>query len=327
MIKIKECARYIRNICYIFPLNIYFNEKNENDIVRVILYFLLLPIEIIWFIGFYLSGKQLNKETEFKYNLAVACIVKNEAKYLDEWIKYHNKVCGVDHFFMYNNNSTDNTVEVLNKYIQAGLVTLVDFPGSKRQVDAYNMTILKYRKDVKYLIVIDADEFIQISDDVDESLYTIINKIFQDDKVSTLGINWCMFGSSHIEKYEPKPVIERFLYAGQRDNKSNYYIKSIINPRLSIGFYRAHVCRPFPGYKVIDCLGNKLESSFTKEVIHSPIRLNHYFTKSKEEFDLKRGRGMADQKGLREQKNFEMYDMNDVYDDSMIKYVKYVGKN
>lgn len=319
---VKEICKFIRNIFYMFPWNISINEKNDNEMIKIILYIIFLPVELCWFIWFWLTGIRLNKSCEYMYKTAIVCIVKNEALYLDEWIQYHNKICGVEHFYLFNNNSTDNTVEVLDKYIKKGLVTLVNFPGNKRQVDAYNYCIQKYRKYVKYLIIIDADEFIQITEDKNRKLYEIVDGLFLEDKVATLGINWCMFGSSHKEKYEARPVMERFLYAGKKNNESNFYIKSIINPRLSLGFFRAHVARPFPGYISIDCLGNKLEGSFTHEVIHSPIRLNHYFTKSKEEFALKRGRGMADQLGMRDEKNFEMYDLNDIYDDSMLKYVE-----
>ena len=48
----------------------------------------------------------------FLYDLAVVAIFKNEGRYLDEWLAYH-LLAGVEHFYLYNNDSSDNYKEVL----------------------------------------------------------------------------------------------------------------------------------------------------------------------------------------------------------------------
>ena len=48
-----------------------------------------------------------------------------------EWIDFHLMV-GFDHFYLYNNNSTDSPEEELAKYIQRGQVTMHDFPSQFR---------------------------------------------------------------------------------------------------------------------------------------------------------------------------------------------------
>ena len=47
-------------------------------------------------------------------------MVYNEAAYLEEWISYHLLI-NVDHFYVYNDESTDNTPEVLAPYIKQGI--------------------------------------------------------------------------------------------------------------------------------------------------------------------------------------------------------------
>ena len=42
-----------------------------------------------------------------KYKVSICAIFKNEAKYLREWIEFH-KIVGVEHFYLYNNFSTDD---------------------------------------------------------------------------------------------------------------------------------------------------------------------------------------------------------------------------
>ena len=58
----------------------------------------------------------------FLYNLAVVAILKNEGHYLKEWLDYH-LLAGVDHFYLYDNDSSDNYDEIIAPYVKAGLVT------------------------------------------------------------------------------------------------------------------------------------------------------------------------------------------------------------
>ena len=65
--------------------------------------------------------------------LSVCAIYKNEARYLAEWIEFH-LLAGVEHFFLYDNNSTDDHREVLAPYVRAGVVTVTDWPQFPPQV-------------------------------------------------------------------------------------------------------------------------------------------------------------------------------------------------
>ena len=53
----------------------------------------------------------------FLYDLTITAIFKNEGHYLKEWLDYH-LLAGVEHFYLYNNDSTDNYKEVLAPYIE-----------------------------------------------------------------------------------------------------------------------------------------------------------------------------------------------------------------
>eukprot|EP01024_Parvocaulis_polyphysoides_P009844 TRINITY_DN13199_c0_g1_i1.p3 TRINITY_DN13199_c0_g1~~TRINITY_DN13199_c0_g1_i1.p3 ORF type:complete len:138 (-),score=4.69 TRINITY_DN13199_c0_g1_i1:75-488(-) len=47
-----------------------------------------------------------------KYNVSIGTIFKNEAQYLLEWIAYHT-IIGIEHFYLFNDDSTDEFMEVL----------------------------------------------------------------------------------------------------------------------------------------------------------------------------------------------------------------------
>jgi hypothetical protein len=52
------------------------------------------------------------QRTTTSHYLAIVAIVKNEEAYLEEWIDFHTLV-GCSQFYIYNNNSSDRTPEIL----------------------------------------------------------------------------------------------------------------------------------------------------------------------------------------------------------------------
>ncbi|MBQ7215890.1 MAG: glycosyltransferase family 2 protein [Synergistaceae bacterium] len=99
------------------------------------------------------------KSDDNRSGLAFVLIAKNEAPYIEEWLNFHRKQ-GVSHFIIYNNESTDNFREVLQPYIDSGLVSYHVINGKPRQLDAYNMAIHDYGHKFRYMGFIDADEFV-----------------------------------------------------------------------------------------------------------------------------------------------------------------------
>ena len=72
---------------------------------------------------------------KYPFYLTLCAIAKNEGRYLQEWIEYH-KMLGVEKFFIYDNESADNTREILQPYIDTNLVEYCYFPGKKMQLKA-----------------------------------------------------------------------------------------------------------------------------------------------------------------------------------------------
>jgi cellulose synthase/poly-beta-1,6-N-acetylglucosamine synthase-like glycosyltransferase len=67
---------------------------------------------------------------QFEMNHLVICaIFKNESRYIYEWLSYHHSI-GVDAFYLYNNNSTDDTVEIIRSWPYSHLVIVQDWPGA-----------------------------------------------------------------------------------------------------------------------------------------------------------------------------------------------------
>lgn len=246
---------------------------------------------------------------KFPHALAVVAIMKNEGPYLREWIEFH-KLVGVEKFYLYNNDSSDDTSEILKPYIESGLVDLIDFPGDKRQVPAYNDCIERHKMDTRWLAVIDLDEFI-----VPDACGNTIGDMLQNikDNVSQIFIRWVMYGSSGHDKKPDGLVAENFIMRGA---KLTWHYKAIVNPRL---------------VHEMDCHRHNV----AKKTIEQPvkqIRINHYHCKSWEEYSKRAARGSA-YKGQKvgavryTREFFDARDTNDVTDRIMDKYLSQLKKN
>ena len=64
----------------------------------------------------------------YEHELSICAIFQNEAPYLKEWLDYHLHVV-VEHFWLYNNESQDDFRPILQPYIDAGIVDLIESPG------------------------------------------------------------------------------------------------------------------------------------------------------------------------------------------------------
>ncbi len=95
----------------------------------------------------------------FLHDLAIVAILKNEGPYLKEWLDYH-LLAGVDHFYLYDNESPDNQAEVAKPYVEAGLVDYFPLPGKSMQFVAYNDAVKRFKFQCRYMAFIDGDEFI-----------------------------------------------------------------------------------------------------------------------------------------------------------------------
>ncbi len=260
-------------------------------------------------------GLRFMFKRKYPFYLTLCAIAKNEGRYLQEWIEYH-KMLGVEKFFIYDNDSADNTREILQPYIDTNLVEYCYFPGKKMQLKAYANCVRKHKRHTKYLGFLDIDEFI-----VPIKHKTISDYLKSLGRFSGVQMNWLVYGSGGAKKREKGFVIERFKDHSLPDHKLNRHIKVILNPRLILRFFSAH--RPVIFGRYIDSNGNITKKSFwDRTPVSNQIRINHYAIKSYEEFLEKRSRGRARFNRERGLDYFDNYDLNDIINDSMMdKYI------
>ena len=234
------------------------------------------------------------EDTIFENEIAFVLIVKNESRYIGEWLEYHYRI-GVDKFYIYDNDSEDRSelLKILEPWIQAGVVDFEDAPGQFRQMPVYNDAIERHRFDCRYMGFIDTDEFIYIK--TGQTLPEFLNDYFPGREIiSGFCINWRMFGMSGKKFYEPLDVIERFTIRNEDESTSNYLVKSIVNPRRILYMPNPHAAQYMIYSEACDEALRYVRSPQNQYNTCEKIQLNHYFTKSYEEYTIKHSRGRAD---------------------------------
>ena len=239
-------------------------------------------------------------ETFYKKNkvyLSIAAVLFNEARYVKEWIEYH-KLAGVERFYIYDNGSTDNVQEILKPYIDEGTVFYHYVPGIAMQNKIYRDAICKYKKQTRWMAIIDLDEFI-----VPVEKKTIPEFLKDYEKYPAVVINWQVFDSNGF--VEPPTsggglVCANYIRTYADDNSPiNLHVKSIVNPKKVKSIVNPHFCYYKHQTCAVDENFKKAEGPFTKTHSSSKIKINHYHCKSKTEYLLKLDKWCADIKKKR----------------------------
>lgn len=251
------------------------NSFLKNTYSKLVLNFLQsILVKIVLFF----HNSFFRRDKSFKHTISLCGIFKNEARFLDEWIRYH-LVIGVDHFYLYNNNSDDNYAEILKPYINEGIVELLDWPFENSQMKAYEHCYSIHRYDTNWLTFIDVDEFICpiASDNIKIWLKSY-------SKYPGVAVYWKQFGSNGKLIHDTnKYVIEQYTQCWA---KYSTLTKMFCNMHFPIiDFPNMHILNSKVGFITIPPINQfkKLISFGINRVSifkNSNIQINHYWGKA-----------------------------------------------
>lgn len=244
----------------------------------------------------------VKKKRSCKYEVSICAIFKNEEKFLKEWIEYHLMI-GVEHFYLYDNNSEDNYDEVLAPYIEKGVVEVKLWKEDHAQMKAYKDFYENRRNETKWVSFLDIDEFVCLRN----VFYSSNWKKYYNHKLRCNNIGeWLksyqkypgvliyfkMFGTSGLENHDySKLVTEQYVISWPGLYKIG---KCFINTSYEIADYntQTHHC---PAMKV-KVMGVKLKvhpvnvfKIFIDYDIHfswlyndenASAQINHYWSKA-----------------------------------------------
>jgi hypothetical protein len=283
-----------------------------------------------------------------KHYLAICAIFRDEAPYLAEWIIFH-QLMGVEHFYLYNNNSTDDFKSVLKPFVAKGYVTLHDWPipfHEYAQKKAYAHCLEHVRGKTRWLACIDIDEFLfsPVKDNLTEMLV-------EYELYPGVVVHWQVYGSGGLRQKTDDPVIARFTKRAPTNWIRNRKIKSIVDPSRTIQPLGIHHFSYIDGALPVD------ESKTRVSLKHKPtykkkfkwlygklgpllryfdpypgtdinsrlisverLRINHYPIKSYEEF-LKKTAHKKEKRRYEDVDYFTYHDRNEITDTVLHKYL------
>lgn len=255
-----------------------------------------------------------------KHFLTFATNFKDENPYLKEWLDYHLKV-GVDHFYLYDQDGGEEARELLRPYEEKGQVTRhpwTQWDGTKydgatkwyqrnKNHMGFAHAAKTYRTEFQWLMKIDVDEFLyplNEANDLTEWLKKVDIKKFKGVKIPRIN-----FGNNNHVTKPTEPLLKAYTlreadYSDHKDLGNGDFLAS---NRFAYSAHWWHYKR----YKGGKMLENHEEIDW---------RINHYYTKSEEEYlsrqNVSGGRPVG-LDGFREKND----GCNEVTDEGMLKFL------
>lgn len=252
--------------------------------------------------------------------LAIVAIAKNEAESILEWALFH-QIAGVDRIILYDNESTDGMKERLQPLIDSGFVQYRTISGQRQQHNAYNDALRRDGDQYEFIAFIDCDEYlmpVQEGADIKEILR---NCMKADPNIGGIAVNWCMYGSSGYLTAPQGLTTECFLYrAVTEGGQGNDCVKTIVRPSRVKKYNHSHYPRYKFGFYSAACDGHPVKDAYHPVKEYTLLRINHYFTKSLEQWKARRALGKADDEGKRSLEEFYQHDRQQIRDEIGARY-------
>lgn len=233
---------------------------------------------------------------KYTYKLAISAMFRNEAPWLKEWLVYHHHVLGVDHFYLYNNESTDNYEEILAPFVEKGIVEVIDWksipahyrddyklpsdpPQVGYQLGSLNECLRKRALGkAEWVAVMDLDEFI-VPAQGKETFFAMMDKAAKN-RIGTIRLFWRVFGTSEIYDLSANDLLtEKMIHRAPDDHPWHKLCKSIHRPEA-----------------IKECMlheAAKLHKKYwTKTVAPTECSIHHYWFRTEKFAAGKRGHNL-----------------------------------
>jgi len=265
-------------------------------------------------------SKNLEAKPRYQYQVCICAIFRDDARFLKEWIEFH-RVVGVEHFWLFNNLSQDNYLEVLTPYVEEGIVDLVEWPYESEdwhqwheiQNTAYEACIRLAVGKTKWLAFIDSDEFL-----FPVKKKNLLAVLKHYEKYGGVCVNWQMYGTSGVKRIpDDKLMIELLTRKGETHLWKNYFIKSIVRPERVKCFPSSHYAYFFGNYYSVDTKKKRFVGNRSRNILIDKLRINHYWTRD-EDFFFERKIVRRNKPDSNFQDFLEDFDILNEYEDTAI---------
>ena len=245
--------------------------------------------------------------------LCAVAIFKDEARHLDEWLAF-GVLEGIEHVLLYDHSSTDDSKAVLQPWIDAGIVELIDWPVAWKggaQKYAYIDALRRLRGRTRWAAFIDIDEFL-----FSPTGRTLPDVLTRYEAHAGVVVNWQCYGTSGHAAPPAGLTIESFTHRARTNWARNRRVKTIVDPFAAIEPDSPHLFKVQSGqalvtedFKPVELLRSKngrhrmrhlaawlpylpfdpysVIRPLPEQVSVNDLRINHYVTRSGGDLKLK----------------------------------------
>jgi hypothetical protein len=252
--------------------------------------------------------------------LTLCAALRNEAPHVAEWVAYHSLV-GVDRFCLYENESTDDTRQVLRRLARRYDIEVVDWKRQPANATAFDDCLRRGGRGAQWVACLDADEFLMPAEE--ESVRDLLRRVPAD--VAAVTANWRIFGSSGHRDRPRLPTLAAYVHRAAHDFPANRHVKSIVRPERALAALNAHHFLTL-GRQVDGALApSDALAGCLLRPRYVGLWVNHYIVRSREDYALKRARGRPEVEGGPNRwvhdSFFEDFDRNEVPDPSAQRFL------
>ncbi|XVF60120.1 hypothetical protein PTKIN_Ptkin08bG0018100 [Pterospermum kingtungense] len=162
--------------------------------------------------------------TQKQHEMCVCTMARNQARLLKEWVMYHAQI-GVQRWFIYDNNSEDDTDSVIDSLFDANYnISRHIWPWIKTQEGGFAHCALRARDSCDWVGFIDVDEFFHLPTGL--MLHDVVGNISSTSTIGEIRVSCHNFGPSGLKHVPQQGVMVGYtcrLAAPERH-------KSIVKP-------------------------------------------------------------------------------------------------
>ena len=252
-----------------------------------------------------------SSKTNFKYYCSICLIIRDESEYLEEWLRWHLGQ-GVQHFYIYDHGSKYSVEKFVRLLFGiADKVTVIDWSGphNNAQPEAYNDCLKRFGAESRWIGFIDADEHVRV-----KTGQTLPEFLKSYEEFAGVFAIWVMYNANGQKKKSAASLRQRFPEVSHHNRWADRAGKVFVQP-LFMKDIVIHNGSAADGFEVV---GERKD--FVPEYVlvkdnasTDLICIDHYYTKSYEEWleKLRRGSGHAD--FLRKYADFFKYNPDMAY--------------
>ncbi len=233
----------------------------------------------------------------------MACILataRNEGAYLIEWIAHHRAI-GFEHIFLYTNDNTDGSDDLLQLLADAGIISWFRNqvqPDTLPQHRAYGhaLSVMPDILDYRWTMIADIDEFAGLDIDAFQSMPDYI--LWQEQRrAEAIALSWKLHVASPGDVWRDAPSIERFPL---REKALDSHVKMMFRTNMA---WNANPHHPEPRLGTSFVYRSELGEPYVQKVTPAQSAvpsarfawISHYAFRSAPEMLMKLARGRADQ--------------------------------